>query len=128
MLDVILEQMIREGCGVFYISPKGERYLPHTLAAAAEHAGRPFIYLDLNGAGPGRWSPFAGGEARDARTRLVLAFNLQSLGTDADVYLARERRVVDELVANTNLTVPTMVNYLREHELEETPSEGYWDV
>lgn len=122
LLGVILDQAIRQGDSVFFIDPKTDKFIPHIMAQAAEAVGRPFIYLDLNGGGQGKWAPFMGGDLRDRRARMISTYGLQSRGTDADVYLARERGVVDRLLKNTNGSLVAMANYIREHELEELSS------
>ncbi len=122
LLGGIVDQIIRRNDSVFLIDPKLDKFIPHIMAAAAEAAGRKFVYLDLNGVGQGKWAPFKGGDDRDRRARIVSAFNLQGRGTDADVYLARERRVVDQVMKTTNGSIPAMLDYIREHELEDRAS------
>jgi type IV secretory pathway TraG/TraD family ATPase VirD4 len=53
---------------------------------------------------------------------MINTFGLQSRGTDADVYLARERGVVDRLLKQTNGTLPAMVKHIRDNDLQELAS------
>lgn len=121
-LGVLLDQGIRRGDCVFYIDPKTDKFIPHIMAQACEEAGRPFIYLDLNPDGSGKWAPFTGGTVRDRRARMISAFNLQSRGTDADVYLARERSVVDQLLKKAPPGLGGMAKYVIDNELDERAS------
>lgn len=97
-LGVLLKQSIIKGNCVFMVDPKGDVNMPYILEAAARAAGRPYIHLDLRPEGKGNWHPFKGGTLRDRRSRMLAAFGLESSGTNADVYKAKERSIVDKLL------------------------------
>lgn len=115
VLQAIYKQCIRAGFTVFYIDPKGDDYLPYLLQNEAEAAGRRFVYLDLNPGGKGVWHPFLGGDFRQRRTRIVRAFNLDSAGTDADVYKAKERALLDDALENTDGSIKSLFAYVKDH-------------
>ncbi|KAA0072637.1 conjugal transfer protein TraC (plasmid) [Paraburkholderia sp. T12-10] len=115
VLQGVFKQCIRFGFGVFYIDPKGDDYLPYLLQNEARSAGRRFVYLDLNPGGKGVWHPFLGGDFRQRRTRIVRAFNLDSAGTDADVYKAKERALLDDALENTDGTIKSLLAYVKDH-------------
>lgn len=115
VLQGVFKQCIRFGFGVFYIDPKGDDYLPYLLQNEAQATGRRFVYLDLNPGGKGVWHPFLGGDFRQRRTRIVRAFNLDSAGTDADVYKAKERALLDDALENTDGTIKSLLAYVKDH-------------
>ncbi|MFP3558201.1 type IV secretion system DNA-binding domain-containing protein [Paraburkholderia sp. SIMBA_049] len=114
VLQAIYKQCIRAGFTVFYIDPKGDDYLPYLLQNEAELASRRFVYLDLNPGGKGTWHPFLGGDFRQRRTRIVRAYNLESAGTDADVYKAKERSLLDDALEATDGTIKSLSAYVAE--------------
>ncbi|KMY86561.1 MobB protein [Candidatus Paraburkholderia calva] len=59
------------------------------------------------------WYPFLGGDFRQRRTRIVRAFNLDSAGTDADVYKAKERALLDDALENTDGTIKALLAYVK---------------
>lgn len=115
VLQSVFKQCIQFGFGVFYVDPKGDDYLPYLLQNEAKAAGRRFVYLDLNPGGKGVWHPFLGGDFRQRRTRIVRAFNLDSAGTDADVYKAKERALLDDALENTDGTIKSLLAYVKDH-------------
>ncbi|RQR22953.1 conjugal transfer protein TraC, partial [Burkholderia sp. Bp9143] len=115
VLQSIFKQCIRFGMGVVYVDPKGDDWLPYLLQNEAKAAGRRFVYLDLNPGGKGVWHPFLGGDFRQRRTRIVRAFNLESHGTDADVYKAKERALLDDALENTDGTIKSLLAYVKDH-------------
>ncbi|MEM5387893.1 conjugal transfer protein TraC [Paraburkholderia phymatum] len=115
LLQSVFKQCIRFGFGIFYIDPKGDDWLPYLLQNEAKETGRRFVYLDLNPGGKGVWHPFLGGDFRQRRTRIVRAFNLESHGTDADVYKAKERALLDDALENTDGTIKALLAYVKDH-------------
>lgn len=109
LAGVILTQSIRKGHSVFMIDPKDDANLPYILQNEAKKAGKPFVYLDLNGEGRGVWHPFKGGSVRDRRTRMIAAFGLEKAGNNADVYKSKERGYVDKLLGTTDGSVRAML-------------------
>ncbi|WP_185642979.1 conjugal transfer protein TraC [Burkholderia cenocepacia] len=116
ILQAMFQQIIRNGQTLFYIDPKGDKYLPYLMQNEAKKAGRPFVYLDLNPTGKGVWHPFKGGELRGRRARVTRAFNLDAGGTDADVYKVKERALLDDALARTDGSVKKMLQFVVEYE------------
>lgn len=95
----IMDQVVRMGDALFYIDPKKDRWAPHVLLQACKATGRPFYYLALHDNAIGYWSPFTGGNRRDAYTRLTNIFEMQE-GGDAgtDFYKAQEKKLFNRIV------------------------------
>lgn len=106
---VILAQAARYGNTVVAVDPKDDDNLPYILEAEAKRQNRPFVYLDLNPEGKGSWDPFKGGAERDKRSRVIKTFNLEAGGTNADVYKAKERAVVDKVLKTTDGSIRAML-------------------
>lgn len=80
---------------VFYIDPKGDKYAPYILKAAAEESGKPFYYVSLLDNELGDWSPFSGGNERAGLSRLQAALGLELSGDPGtDFYKTQELRAV----------------------------------
>jgi hypothetical protein len=106
VLGNLLAQAILFGNTVFFIDPKGDKFIPHIMADFAKKAGRNFYYYDLNDPTandprPGEWAPFTGGDLRSRRARILTAFGLQDTGGESDFYKGRERKLLDELLNKT---------------------------
>ncbi len=95
----IMDQVVRSGDSLFYIDPKSDRWAPHVLLQACKDMGRPFVYLALHDNAIGFWSPFTGGNRRNAFTRLTNIFEMQE-GGDAgtDFYKAQEKKLFNRIV------------------------------
>lgn len=90
-----LDQAIWRGETVIYIDPKHDKFAPRIMEQACRKYGRKFIYLALHDDGPGSWSPFVGGNHRDALARLEVAFGLQFTGEPGpDYYKGQERKKI----------------------------------
>lgn len=116
ILQPVFKQVIRIGFGVFLVDPKGDKWLPYLLQNEAKRAGRRFVYLDLRPEGKGTWHPFMGGSARERRTRITRAFNLDKAGDNSDVYKAKERGLLDDALENTDGSVKALLAYVNERE------------
>ncbi|WP_395398588.1 type IV secretion system DNA-binding domain-containing protein (plasmid) [Pseudoduganella sp. UC29_106] len=106
---VILTQSIRFGNCTAYVDPKEDKRIPYILQNEAKRAGVPFVYLDLNPDGKGNWDPFRGGSIRDRRARMISAYKLEASGTNADVYKAKERSIIDQVLERTDGTIKAML-------------------
>lgn len=97
----IMDQVVHLGDALFYIDPKKDRWAPHVLLQACQAAGRPFYYLALHDNAVGYWSPFTGGNRRDAYTRLTSIFEMQE-GGDAgtDFYKAQEKKLFNRIITS----------------------------
>lgn len=95
----IMDQVVRMGDALFYIDPKKDRWAPHVLLQACKANNRPFYYIALHDNAIGYWSPFTGGNRRDAYTRLTNIFEMQE-GGDAgtDFYKAQEKKLFNRIV------------------------------
>jgi hypothetical protein len=95
----IMDQVVRMGDALFYIDPKKDRWAPHLLLQACMDTGRPFYYVALHDNSIGFWSPFEGGNRRDAYTRLTAIFEMQE-GGDAgtDFYKAQEKKLFKRII------------------------------
>lgn len=92
----LIDQAIRRGETVFYIDPKDDVYAPHIMYKACQDTGRKFIYLSLQDGEIGSYAPFTGGEIRNARDRLMTAFDLELTGNPGtDYYKTQEQAEVD---------------------------------
>ncbi len=98
----LIDQAIRRGETVFYIDPKDDVYAPHIMYKACQDTGRKFIYLSLQDDEIGSYAPFAGGEIRNARDRLMTAFDLELTGNSGtDYYKTQEQAEVDRYFTET---------------------------
>jgi hypothetical protein len=100
LLGVLADQSIRKGHCVIVVDPKPDKHLKDIMRQTAKECGRKFMELDLNDGSKHRWAPFAGGNPRDRRSRLLSAFGLADTGEQADFYKAGERALLDELLRN----------------------------
>ena len=119
---IIMDQLISRGDTVFYIDPKTDDYAPYIMKAAAEKAGRKFIYLSLSDEIPlGQYAPFEGGTFSEAYSRAEIAFGLNLTGDPGtDYYKGQEQQVLSAVmqktrtinamsVSYTHLTLPTIL-------------------
>lgn len=116
ILQSVFKQVIRYGFGIFYVDPKGDSWLPYMLQNEAQRLGRRFVYLDLRPEGKGTWHPFMGGSARERRTRITRAFNLDKAGDNSDVYKAKERSRLDDALENTDGSIKALLQFVAERE------------
>jgi hypothetical protein len=126
LFGMLIDQAIMRGDTVFYIDPKGDKFIPHIMAERARRTGRKFYYCDLNDPtldepNPGEWAPFVGGDARSRRDRMIHAFGLADTGEQADFYKGVERKLLDSVLEKTNGRLNLMLKefendeYLKEH-------------
>jgi len=125
LLNTILDQCIHLGHTTIAVDPKGDKFMPFIMAKAAKDSGRRFIYLDLNPTGRGSWAPFEGGAERDRRARVISAFKLGQSGTDADVYKARERSILDEIAEESHGRIKAMISALEARGLKDEARNLY---
>ncbi|EPJ43135.1 MAG: hypothetical protein OFPII_43450 [Osedax symbiont Rs1] len=92
--QIWIAQAIRRGECVFYVDPKGDKFIPKIMKAEAHKIGRRFVSLDLTGEGTGKWHPFKDGSIRDKKSRFETVMGLADKGTDADHYKALARDVM----------------------------------
>ena len=92
-MGCIVDQAIKYGDAVVYIDPKRDTFIPQIMYQSAQENHRPFIYLTLHDDGMGYYAPFEGGSERDAFSRLLFAFNLESTGDPGtDYYKSIEKQ------------------------------------
>jgi hypothetical protein len=99
------EQAVLRGDTVVVVDPKGDEYLPAVLERVAGQVGRPFVFVNLNDDGVGRWGPVLAGPLDERVVRITELLNLKERGTDADHYkvLAGSalRRALDAVKSST---------------------------
>ena len=88
---VLLSQAISSGEAVVIIDPKNDEFLPHVMRQAAQAAGVPYIYIDLQAETP-QWNPLQHKNAVEIEELLSAGFSLAEKGTDADFYRLDDRR------------------------------------
>lgn len=108
----IQEQSIYFGNSVIMHDPKGDKFLPHILKAAAEKMGANFLYFNLNDGMLGQWHPFKGGTSRESRTRLMWALGMKETGSDADFYKLGEKKDIDKLLKSRSWTISDLLKKL----------------
>jgi len=121
---VQLDQAIRKGYCVIFVDPKPDKHARAIMAKACEATGRRLVTLDLRDAGKGKYAPFAGGDARDRRARLLHVIGLADTGGDADYYKANEREVIDALFGKWDGTVGHLRKLLNDPKVRDSVSRS----
>jgi TraM recognition site of TraD and TraG/Helicase HerA, central domain len=88
---VLLTQAVSSGECVVVIDPKFDEWLPHVMRKAAQDAGVPYVYIDLQASTP-QWNPIQHKDAAEIEELLSAGFLLGEKGTDADFYRLDDRR------------------------------------
>lgn len=113
LLGNLVDQAILNDCTVFFIDPKGDKFVPKIMANRAKQVGKNFFYYDLSDTAlakkSGAWSPFVGGELRARRARLLGACGLHDTGGDADFYKQKEKNLLDYLLQKTDGRLPLLI-------------------
>lgn len=123
VLGTLIEQSILRGDTVFYVDPKGDKFLPHIMKNTADKVGRPFLYLSLRDNEAGTYQPFLGGNESDAFSRLETAFGLKLTGNPGtDYYKTQEVKLLSK-VFETGRTIKSMFNQLEATDANRTVAE-----
>ena len=109
---VLLTQAVASGECVVVIDPKFDEWLPHVMRKAAQDAGAPYVYIDLQSEIP-QWNPLQYKNANEIEELLSAGFSLGEKGTDADFYRLDDRRAarIFANLAYSNQT--TLINTLQ---------------
>lgn len=94
--QVILSQQVKQGDAVIAFDPKLDDYLPHILKEACEHNSQPFYFFNLRDPAP-QINPFSGASEHEVAELLIAAFDLETKGTDADVYKISEQKSAQKI-------------------------------
>lgn len=89
-LSAITYQCILAGEGLFWFDPKGDRFSPKLMHAAANRAGKPFFFINLNPDQPPQLNIFSDARAYEIAELFVAGFDLQSKGTDGDFHRGKD--------------------------------------
>ena len=99
--QIAIQQHIRAGHNVFFIDPKGDKFIPKLMEAEAAAAGKKFFAIDLTEDNtPPYYAPFVGGSERDKFARFSVIMKLAERGTDADHYKAVSRSQFAKIFAS----------------------------
>ena len=88
---VLLSQAVVSGECVVIVDPKNDEWLSHVMCEAAQAAGVPYVYIDLQSEHP-QWNPLQHKNANEIEELLSAGFSLGEKGTDADFYRLDDRR------------------------------------
>ncbi len=121
---VQLDQAIRKGYSVIFVDPKPDKHARAIMAQACEATGRRLVELDMRDSGKGKYAPFAGGDPRDRRARLLHVIGLADTGGDADYYKANEREIIDAVFASWDGTVGHLRKLLNDPKVRESVSRS----
>ncbi len=102
-----LTQALSAGEAVVIIDPKNDEFLPHVMYQSSQHAGVPYLYLDLQADSP-QWNPLQNKSAAEIAELFSAGFSLGEKGTDADFYRLDDRRaarVFADILPNPRPTV-----------------------
>lgn len=95
-MSLVAFQCVLAGECLIWFDPKYDRYSPRIIRAAAEQAGRPFHFINLNpGNGP-QLNPLMGASAYEIEELLIAAFDLRNKGTDGDFYRGKDEDAAAE--------------------------------
>lgn len=123
---VLLAQSALQGETVIVLDPKADRHAPGVLKAAAERAGVPFVYLDLRPDQPPQLALLDGASPHEIEELLISCFDLQSKGTDADVYRVEDRAAARKLAASGAATFAELVQSGAADE-QITAARKFWE-
>lgn len=89
-LSAITYQCILAGEGLFWFDPKGDRFSPKLMRAAAKQAGKQFFFINLNPNQPPQLNLFSDAKAYEIAELFIAGFDLHSKGTDGDFHRGRD--------------------------------------
>lgn len=104
-----IDQSVERGDCIFFIDPKGDKWLPRVMRESCEKHNRGFLYVDLNDDGHGSWDPFLAGTHQEQIVRALEVLNLKERGSDADFYKSLSSGVVGSFFRKTT-DRPTLRN------------------
>jgi hypothetical protein len=90
LMLVVATQAVRSGEATIWIDAKGDQFAPRVLKKAADNAGRPFVFINLNADQPPQFSLFASAHEFDILDLLVTGFDLRAKGSDSDYHRSKD--------------------------------------
>lgn len=109
---VLLAQAVSSGESVVVVDPKNDEFLPHVMKQAADAAGVPYVYIDLQSDSP-QWNPIFNKSTSDIEELLSAGFSLGEKGTDADFYRLDDRRAARVFANTANHEANTLLDTLK---------------
>jgi hypothetical protein len=91
MLSNIVVQCLNSDQAVVFFDPKGDRYSPKVLAAAAHRNSKQFALLDLSSIDNAQVNPIFGCAEMQIEEMLVAGLSLQATGTDGDYHRGKDQ-------------------------------------
>lgn len=107
-LGVMAAQFLGRGEAVFFLDPKNDEWAPHVLHHAAQRAGKPFHFIDLNRPNGAQFNPFMGSTEEEAFELFQAGFSLTEKGDASDFYGIADRREAQataKIMASRNLNI-----------------------
>jgi len=107
-LAVLASQFLARGEAVFFCDPKNDEWAPSVMFAAAQRAGTPYHYIDLNRPNGAQFNLFEGATADEAFELFQAGFSLTDKGDASDFYGIADRReagITAKLMADEGLTI-----------------------
>ncbi len=128
-LSAITYQCILAGEGLFWFDPKGDRFSPRLMRAAAKQAGKPFFFIDLNPNQPAQLNLFADARAYEIAELFVAGFDLHSKGTDGDFHRGKDEdaafRAAELIEAIGDQSISNLIATFMDVE-SITEQENFW--
>ena len=91
-LGVMAAQFLERGEAVFFLDPKDDEWAPHVLHHAAQRAGKPFHFVNLNRPNGAQFNPFQGATEEEAFELFQAGLSLTDKGDASDFYGIADRR------------------------------------
>jgi len=107
-LGVMASQFLERGEAVFFCDPKNDEWAPSVMFAAAQRAGKPYHYINLNRPAGPQLNLFEGATADEAFELFQAGFSLTEKGDASDFYgIADRREAINtaRLMADQHLTI-----------------------
>jgi hypothetical protein len=124
-LCLMAAQFIERGESVFYCDPKNDEWAPHVLHHAAQRAGKPFHFVNLNRPNSAQFNPFLGATEEEIFELFQAGFSLTEKGDASDFYGIADRREAQttaKLMASQNLNIAQA--YAARREVLHDPKTG----
>lgn len=116
-LCLMAAQFMERGESVFYCDPKNDEWAPHVLRYAAQRAGKPFHFVNLNRPNGAQFNPFSGATEEEVFELFQAGFGLTEKGDASDFYGIADRREAQataKLMASQNLNIAQAYTARRE--------------
>ncbi len=124
-LCLMAAQFMERGESVFYCDPKNDEWAPHVMRHAAQRAGKPFHFVNLNRPNGAQLNPFSGATEEEIFELFQAGFGLTEKGDASDFYGIADRREAQataKLMASQNLNIAQV--YAARREVLHDPNTG----